>query len=116
MAGARLGLRLFNRRRAFESETPTTSGGRSPSISIAGREKIRWFLVAISNWMKHGWIKAHQVDGCWAVHVDGDERRRLARLRRKHPSPGRPWRKDGAEHGRAELQLRDRLRCWFRPA
>jgi hypothetical protein len=53
-------------------------------------DEIEVPLVTLYGWMKRGWIKAHQVDGRWAVRADADERKRLCRLRRKHPSPRQP--------------------------
>jgi uncharacterized protein YndB with AHSA1/START domain len=46
-------------------------------------------LVTLYGWMKRGWLKARRIDGRWAVRADLDERKRLCRLRRRHPSPSR---------------------------
>jgi hypothetical protein len=40
-------------------------------------------------WMQRRWVKAKRVDGRWAVLADAEERRRLCRLRRQHPTPRR---------------------------
>jgi hypothetical protein len=52
-------------------------------------DEIEVPLVTLYGWMKRGWVKARRIDGRWAVRANADERRRLCRLRRKHPSPQR---------------------------
>jgi hypothetical protein len=55
-------------------------------------------LMTLYGWMRRGWIKAHRVRGQWAVTVNSQERRRLDRLRRRHPSPFRKARRRGRNH------------------
>jgi DNA invertase Pin-like site-specific DNA recombinase len=55
-------------------------------------------LVTLYGWMRRGWIKAHRVRGRWAVTLTSQERRRLERLRRRHPSPIRKARRRGQKH------------------
>lgn len=50
-------------------------------------DEIEVPLVTLYGWMKRGWVKARRVDGRWAVRADRDERRRLCRLRQRHPAP-----------------------------
>lgn len=49
-------------------------------------DEIEVPLVTLYGWMKRGWLKVRRVDGRWAVRAGADERARLRRLRRKHPS------------------------------
>jgi DNA invertase Pin-like site-specific DNA recombinase len=55
-------------------------------------------LMTLYGWMRRGWIKAHRVRGQWAVTVTSQERHRLERLRRRHPSPIRKARRKGRKH------------------
>jgi DNA invertase Pin-like site-specific DNA recombinase len=52
---------------------------------LADELEMPWMTVY--GWMRRGWLKARRVRGQWAAVVPPPERRRLDRLRRRHPSP-----------------------------
>jgi DNA invertase Pin-like site-specific DNA recombinase len=43
-------------------------------------------VVTLYGWLRRGWLKARHVRGQWAVLATAQERRRLRRLRDKHPN------------------------------
>jgi DNA invertase Pin-like site-specific DNA recombinase len=49
-------------------------------------------VVTLYGWMRRGWVKGRRVAGHWAIRADADERKRLRRLRSKHPAPKGPGR------------------------
>jgi DNA invertase Pin-like site-specific DNA recombinase len=46
-------------------------------------------VVTLYGWLRRGWLKARRVRGQWAALATTQERRRLRRLRSKHPSATR---------------------------
>jgi hypothetical protein len=58
---------------------------------LADELEMPW--MTLYGWMRRGWLKAHRVRGQWTATVTSQERRRLERLRRRHPSPTRKVRR-----------------------
>lgn len=53
-------------------------------VDLADDLEMPW--MTLYGWMRRGWLKAYRVRGQWAAVVPPPERRRLERLRRRHPS------------------------------
>lgn len=50
-------------------------------------DELEMPVVTLYGWLQRGWLQARRVNGQWAAIASKQERQRLRRLRRHHPSP-----------------------------